>query len=390
MTIQEFKDNGYVYLKNALDKTSCENLTNYLKKLVNNKKTKKDDQCILSEAVQYDEQFEILLHQLTPYFEEKSGLKLYPTYSYARLYAPDDELKAHVDRPACEISVTITLGWEGNQWAIYMSDRSEINTDIELDSQYDGKIFVKNKSELMLEIGDAVMYRGMDKYHWREKFKGKWQAQVFLHYVDANGPNAEWKYDKRESLNIPKNLPTNFWNSYIAPKAISEAFCNKLIEEYSKKEVKKELPYINGLNNSKIIDLDIRNVQRLMLPLHGGVSATLTSIGLSVNNEFWKYYITHSNQTEFLMYDVDGKYEAHTDTVHKHSDETRKLTVITVLNNDFEGGKFFIQDTHEKFYPQQNKGDVIVFPSYMLHGVEPITKGIRYSVVTWLVGPYFK
>jgi hypothetical protein len=69
-----------------------------------------------------------------------------------------------------------------------------------------------------------------------------------------------------------------------------------------KPEVKKELPYIGG--GSEHVDLDIRNVQRLQLPLYAGIGATLTAIGLNVNHDIWKYDITHSNQSEFLMYDV--------------------------------------------------------------------------------------
>jgi PKHD-type hydroxylase len=90
------------------------------------------------------------------------------------------------------------------------------------------------------------------------------------------------------------------------------------------------------------------------------------------------------------MYDVNGKYEAHVDTFHNHSDETRKLTALAILNDDFEGGKFYIINGHEKIYPPQQKGDIIVFPAFMVHGVEPVTKGQRFSVVTWMVGPYFK
>lgn len=178
---------------------------------------------------------------------------------------------------------------------------------------------------------------------------------------------------------------------YVMQKAVSEAFCKRLIEEYSKPEVEKELPFIGqGRDPEKNINLNIRNVMRLPLPLHAGIGATLTTVGLNVNHQYWKYHITHSNQAEFLMYDVNGKYESHVDTFHIVSDETRKITCIVVLNDDFEGGKFYIQNGHDRIYPPQEKGDIIVFPSFMLHGVEPITKGFRYSVVTWLVGPYFK
>jgi predicted 2-oxoglutarate/Fe(II)-dependent dioxygenase YbiX len=179
--------------------------------------------------------------------------------------------------------------------------------------------------------------------------------------------------------------------SYVMKKAISDAFCEKLIEEYSKPEVEKEQPFIGqGRDLEKNINLDIRNVLRLPLPLHAGIGATLTSAGLNVNHHYWKYHITHSNQAEFLMYDVKGKYEAHTDTFHVVSDETRKVSCLAILNDDFEGGKFYIQTGHEKIYPPQEKGDIIIFPSFMLHGVEPVTKGQRFTVITWLVGPYFK
>jgi hypothetical protein len=48
--------------------------------------------------------------------------------------------------------------------------------------------------------GDAVIYLGCELDHWREEFKGDWQAQCFLHYVDANGPNEKWKLDGRQYI----------------------------------------------------------------------------------------------------------------------------------------------------------------------------------------------
>lgn len=374
-TIKHFQENKYVHLKNFLDKVSCQQLADELKRLVNENKTIKDTQCPLSDAVHGSEVFDSLLEQLLPHFENASGLKLYPTYSYARLYSKHgEELKNHRDRPACEISATITLGFEGDVWAIYMGDHEDKT----------------NGTKIEMDVGDAVMYRGMDKWHWREPyFEGKWQAQVFLHYVDQNGPHAEWKYDKRESLGLSKTIANeNFDDCYRIDGAISEGFCKKLIEEYAKPEVEKLPPEIGNIAGH--VNLDIRNVQRLQLPLFAGIGATLTAIGLQINYQVWQYHITHSNQSEFLMYDIHGKYETHVDTFHQRSNETRKLTVLAFLNNDFEGGKFYIQNSHERMYPQQTPGTVIVFPSFMPHGVEPITKGVRYSVVTWMVGPYFK
>jgi hypothetical protein len=378
-TIQEFQNNKYVHLKDFLPKHTCQELTDELKRLVAEQKTVNDPQCPLSQAVHGALAFDKLLETCLPYFEQASGLKLYPTYSYARLYNQQgEELKNHRDRPACEISATITLGFEGDVWSIYMGD-------------YEDKT---NGSKINMAIGDAVMYRGCDKWHWREPYtEGQWQAQVFLHYVDQNGPHAEWKYDKRESLGISKTEPTNsqFDVAYVVKNGVSNNFCDNLIKEYSKDETEKEQPFIGkGRDPVANINLDIRNVLRVLLPQNQGIGATLTSCGLNLNHEKWQYNITHSNQTEFLMYDVNGKYEAHVDTFHQLGNETRKLTVIAILNDDFEGGKFYIQQSNKKIYPPQEKGDIIVFPSFMMHGVEPVTKGKRFTVVTWLVGPYFK
>lgn len=129
---------------------------------------------------------EALTLQLLPLVEEDTGLFLYPTYSYYRLYKPGDELLPHVDRPACEISLTINLGYEYHT----------------KDPNYSWDIWVEGKS-FRTEPGDMVIYRGLEMKHWREPFavsRNSWQVQAFLHYVDVNGPYAMCKYDGRPML----------------------------------------------------------------------------------------------------------------------------------------------------------------------------------------------
>ena len=364
----DFDKNGYVHLKSFLDEGNCNELTNILKTYVDEGKTENDPQCPKSEAIHGSETFDKLLVDLLPNFETACGKKLLPTYSYARLYKPGEELKKHTDRPACEISATVTLGFEGNVWSIYMAG---------------------NKVDM--QVGDAVLYRGMDIEHWREKYtEGQWQAQVFLHYVDANGPYADQKYDSRSSLGSIKTKNKNniLTDCAIFTKHLSNKFCNNLIKTYSQNTIEKQPPHIG--EDSNTIDRTIRDTDRVILPQNVGIGATLTATALNANNYWWKYNITHSNQTEFLIYKSKGHYNSHVDTVHKHYNETRKLTAIAFLNDNYEGGKFFLNATGTSYYPPQEKGTVLIFPSYMVHGVEPVTKGIRYSCVTWLVGPYFK
>jgi predicted 2-oxoglutarate/Fe(II)-dependent dioxygenase YbiX len=382
-----FNAQGYVHLADFLDKENCAQLTAELNKLVEEGKTTKDEQCPKSQAVHGAPVFDSLLEQLLPHFEVASGKRLLPTYAYARLYAPGDELKIHTDRPACEISATLTLGFDGGVWPIFMGDYGDEGAGREVATQQGDKKWLVNESEIKMDVGDAVLYRGMEKAHWRNPYKeGQWQAQVFLHYVDADGPHAEWKYDKRPKLSHHAEPDYTFWHfaDAMAPEA-----CRKLIESLEAQAQGEEAQIGTGV--SGVVNKEIRDVKRVTLPSYRGIGATMVGFGMAANHQAWKFDVTHSNQTDYLKYDKDGHYHAHVDTFMKPGDpECRKLTVLVFLNDDFEGGRLFLQNGHGKIYPPQKAGTALVFPSFMLHGVEPVTSGIRRSIVTWLVGPWFK
>lgn len=370
--MSQFAVQKYVHLAGFLDFTNCAQLTDELKRLVSQNVTRRDEQCPKSEAVHGAQVFDSLLVQLLPHFEVAAGKRLLPTYSYARLYSPGDELKNHVDREACEISATITLGFDGDVWPIFMGDS--------LDKE--------NASEIRMDVGDAVLYRGMEKYHWREVYKeGKWQAQVFLHYVDADGPYKDWKFDKRPNLNLPNNKPENI-SHFVFGDILTPEACDSIVRTYTQEMIETLPPMIGGGGGH--IDTSIRNVERVMLPVYKDIGGRLAAAAFAANQRAWKFNVTHANQGEFLKYPAGGRYTSHLDTFLNPESECRKLTALAFLNDDFEGGRFFIQIDHEKYYPPQTKGTVLVFPSFLLHGVEDITSGVRYSAVCWLVGPFFK
>ena len=130
---------------------------------------------------------ETLLLKCQPDMEKATGLKLYPAYTYARIYKKGDERKRHKDRFSCEISTTMNLG--GDDWPIYVEPSGE-----------------KNKKGIKVDLkkGDMLIYSGCDLEHWREKFKGEECVQVFLHYNNRKTPGAkENMFDRRPHLGLP-------------------------------------------------------------------------------------------------------------------------------------------------------------------------------------------
>ena len=71
---------------------------------------------------------------------------------------------------------------------------------------------------------------------------------------------------------------------------------------------------------------------------------------------------------------------------------TRKLGMTLQLTDpsEYEGGNLIINHTEYFDNFAANKGDLIIFPSWCLHKVTPLTQGVRKAVVAWAVGPDFK
>jgi hypothetical protein len=188
-TVEEFKEKGYTIVKNAISEELRDFITQYA--LFDEMQDFQTDggQVPNAHAKYADPAMETMLLHLHPLMEENTGLELYPTYSFYRVYRNGDELTSHKDRPSCEISTTVCFNYSYDDskytWPIYM-DGYEAN----------------------LKPGDLVIYRGIELEHWRKPFdiqEDAWHIQGFFHYVDKNGSHANFKWDKRNSVGELKN-----------------------------------------------------------------------------------------------------------------------------------------------------------------------------------------
>lgn len=185
--VEHFQLNKYASLPKFLEDETCKLAQVYafgLLRLGPDSGYTRDNQCPLSLAKYGDPFMEALLTYKQRDIETAVGLVLFPTYSYFRIYGPNDELKPHKDREACEISCSVFLGKQYR------------------DPNYTWPISMES-NQISQQIGDAVIYKGTEVTHARQPFvqpSGSWHLQVFLHYVDANGPHKDLKFDRRPSL----------------------------------------------------------------------------------------------------------------------------------------------------------------------------------------------
>lgn len=125
--------------------------------------------------------------------EKIIGCKLYNTYYYDRFYFPGQELTIHVDRPACEISISVHIASniEG-KWPLWIKTPNGEHHSIGL------------------RPGDGMLYKGCERPHWRDPLpreytktwygkkvekEGLFYHQIFFHYVLADGLRSHFAND---------------------------------------------------------------------------------------------------------------------------------------------------------------------------------------------------
>ena len=416
-TAEYFERNGYVVLKEALDSNQCNVLTKHMLDLGDQGKLVNDDQCPLSGAVYGDSLFDNLLVKFAKPIGDSVGRTLIPTYSYARVYKTGEILKRHKDRPACEISATLTLGFDSKPiWPIFFDEEKE--------------------ATITLERGEMAVYKGCEVLHWRTPFKGQWHVQVFLHYVDANGPYKEHAMDGRESFGIQKNQ--NVGNDQAAPQ--------KPVQQLLPAQSKFGKPRLNSViipssDNTfpGYFSIDRENLPELrftpqecqrIIGMAEQFYPSTASVGGSADNSVVSkqtraatiYVLENDEENEWIydkisnivsivntLYfdydisgmthgiqlieyssdaDVKGHYDWHVNA-GKGEPSHRKISLTAQLSDpsDYTECNLIINNHGHEVIATRERGSVHLFPSYMPHKVSSIAEGKRYALVIWIHGP---
>jgi PKHD-type hydroxylase len=187
--------------------------------------------------------------------------------------------------------------------------------------------------------------------------------------------NSSWNFELDQT-----NLFA-FWND-----AFSKEECQTIID------IAKNKGLIKGTTKGKS---DVRDSKISWLyPIDGMDWAfrRVTDITLNLNERFFKFDLFGINEGfQFTNYEApSGKYGKHVD--RGMNMPVRKLSISIQLTNPekYEGGELYLYDDNKGTVMDKTQGTLILFPSYTLHEVMPVTKGTRNSLVTWVTGKQFK
>jgi PKHD-type hydroxylase len=118
----------------------------------------------------------------------------------------------------------------------------------------------------------------------------------------------------------------------------------------------------------------------------------VTDIAVNLNERFFKFDLFGLNEGfQFTNYEApSGKYGKHVD--RGINTPVRKLSISIQLTDpeEYEGGELYLYEEDKGILMDKSQGTLIMFPSYVLHEVMPVTKGERNSLVTWVTGKQFK
>jgi PKHD-type hydroxylase len=177
-------------------------------------------------------------------------------------------------------------------------------------------------------------------------------------------------------------------------KCFTKEECEKITQIGKNKKLQKAKIFEDN-NGKKNIKKNYRDTNICWLSPQDDlqwVYQRITDTVLHLNERFFNFDLHGiAENLQFTNYkSPSGKYKKHIDSNLDYL--IRKLSVSIQLSDidDYEGGDLIIYTNEKGTVMKKNQGDLIVFPSFILHAVTEVTKGERNSLVAWVTGKQFK
>ena len=166
---------------------------------------------------------------------------------------------------------------------------------------------------------------------------------------------------------------------------------------FTKEECNEIINYSNNYIENHTSNIEINMKMCYLLPdkKNNFIYDRIRKLVIETNMNIWNYNLYDFGEPiKFLEYNekYNSQLKVHNDIGTVRGWESfRKLTIIVQLTdeNTYEDCNLMIQNCDKLVTTNKNQGSIIIFPSFMMHQVTPITKGIRNSLVLWAYGPPF-
>ena len=148
------------------------------------------------------------------------------------------------------------------------------------------------------------------------------------------------------------------------------------------------------VTNNSVIDTEVRRTDIIWQDFNQPLGCIAKCYMEMANQSAeWGYSLSGQENTQIGRYKStdEGHYDWHMDADAPQNGIQRKLSISILLSDpsEFEGGELQFKGIEDQKI-LTSQGSIVVFPSFIEHRVTPVTKGVRYSAVTWASGPSFR
>ena len=182
----------------------------------------------------------------------------------------------------------------------------------------------------------------------------------------------------------PETKPT--FPSYAAiPESFSNEECDRIVA------FGNALREAEGRLGGDLINEEVRDSTVAFLD-HGEetdwIYRRIFSLGDRINQETWRFDLAGSSRVQFSTYGPDQHYDWHVDLGANAPQSCRKISISVQLTDPsaYDGGELELSWNRDSKTGSMARGALIAFPSFVLHRVTPVTRGVRHSLVTWILG----
>jgi len=170
--------------------------------------------------------------------------------------------------------------------------------------------------------------------------------------------------------------------------------CDKIIEQGLKGNYD---PGNIGDHTEQNINKDIRDTELYFFNDQEIIGKIAPAVNAANQENNWNFELTHAESFQLTVYSEQGHYNWHVDSHPSPYNNdgplnglVRKISFSVILNDGFEGGQMEfaspIPNQPTQLVEGLTKGSILIFPSYTAHKVNAVTKGQRYSLVSWICG----